>query len=123
MKILTGREFEVMKVIWDANKSLSVGEIQNKLPDLSIYSVQQVLRKLLKDGFVYIEKSKIQVKALTRFFAPIIKESDYVHSFISPQSSFEIASWLIQETQDKEAIQRIETLIREKKKEWESLDE
>lgn len=68
MKILTGREFEVMKVIWDANKSLSVGEIQNKLPDLSIYSVQQVLRKLLKDGFVYIEKSKIQVKALTRFF-------------------------------------------------------
>ena len=73
MKILTGREFEVMKVIWDANKSLSVGEIQNKLPDLSIYSVQQVLRKLLKDGFVYIEKSKIQVKALTRFFAPIKK--------------------------------------------------
>ncbi|WP_290155769.1 BlaI/MecI/CopY family transcriptional regulator, partial [uncultured Dubosiella sp.] len=87
MKTLTGKEFEVMKVLWDQNECVSAAKIQEALPDTSIYSVQQVLRKLLKENWVRIEKTEILVKSLTRFFAPVVSESEYVRSFISPQST------------------------------------
>ncbi len=76
MKTLTGKEFEVMKVLWDQNESVSAAKIQEALPDTSIYSVQQVLRKLLKENWVRIEKTEILVKSLTRFFAPVVSESE-----------------------------------------------
>ncbi|WP_290138228.1 BlaI/MecI/CopY family transcriptional regulator [uncultured Dubosiella sp.] len=122
MKTLTGKEFEVMKVLWDQNESVSAAKIQEALPDTSIYSVQQVLRKLLKENWVRIEKTEILVKSLTRFFAPVVSESEYVRSFISPQSTFELTSQLIQETEDPQALARIEALIEAKKKQWQGED-
>lgn len=118
MKTLTGKELEVMKILWKDTESLSAADIQKLIPEMSIYSVQQILRKLLKEGWIYIEKTAIQVKSLTRFFAPAISEAEYVGSFISSKTVFELTSRFIEETEDPKLIEKMEAIIETKKKEW-----
>lgn len=45
---LTSREIDILNILWENEKSLIASEIADARPDLTINTVQAVLRKLLK---------------------------------------------------------------------------
>ena len=50
---LTKRENLVMSILWNNNNSLSAAEIKELCEEeISIYTVQQVLQRLLKKGYI-----------------------------------------------------------------------
>ena len=51
MKNLTKKEEQIMEILWESEKALSARDIQNQSNDLSIFTVQQVLQRLLKYKF------------------------------------------------------------------------
>lgn len=60
---LTKKENEIMEIIWNMEKPLTAAEIQAKT-DMSIYSVQQVLLRLLTKKFVSVVGIKQNKKHL-----------------------------------------------------------
>lgn len=45
---LTSREVDIMNILWASEKPLIASEIADSRPDLTVNTVQAVLRKLLK---------------------------------------------------------------------------
>ena len=77
---LTKKENEIMEIIWNMEKPLTAAEIQTKT-DMSIYSVQQVLLRLLTKKFVSVVGIKQNKKAFARQYEAIISEADYISAF------------------------------------------
>ena len=51
---LTSREVDIMNILWTSGKPLIASEIADCRPDLTINTVQAVLRKLLKYQLVEV---------------------------------------------------------------------
>lgn len=121
MKDLSNREFEIMKILWHSSKALSANEIKDRSKDeLSIYTIQQVLNRLKKKGFVQIADFEIVVKSLARKFLPTFSEADYMQSLMDPPLAFELTTNFIEDSDDIEVIDELEKLIEKKKKELQS---
>ena len=56
---LTSREVDIMNILWENEKPLIASEIADARPDLTINTVQAVLRKLLKYQLIDILRSPI----------------------------------------------------------------
>ena len=54
LKLLTKKENEVMSILWQSDKPLTAHMITEIEQSLSIYTVQQVLQRLLKMNYVEI---------------------------------------------------------------------
>ncbi len=53
---LTKREDQVMRVLWNSDKPLSASAIKEQMKeDVSIYTIQQVLQKLLKQKYIKVD--------------------------------------------------------------------
>lgn len=114
---LTKKENEIMEIIWNMEKPLTAAEIQTKT-DMSIYSVQQVLLRLLTKKFVSVVGIKQNKKAFARQYEAIISEADYISAFINnPKTEIELASNLINKSTDLQTIEQLEKLLETRKKE------
>ena len=117
---LTKKESEIMDIIWKENIPLTATEIQESGTDMSVYSVQQVLQRLLSMEFLKVTGIKQNKKAYARQFAANISESEYISSFINnKETELQLATNCIKHNNDLETILQLEELIKQKREELE----
>ena len=74
---LTKRDIEILSILWNSNRSMTASEISEASPELSVNTVQAVLRKLLKNKLIKIENIVYSGTVLARSYIPIISAKDY----------------------------------------------
>ena len=77
-KKFTGRDIDIMQILWDAPDSMTALEIVNQHPDLTMNTVQAVLRKLLKHELVKINRIVYSGTVLSRSFATAVSSEEFV---------------------------------------------
>lgn len=118
MKKLSKRENQIMIALWNSSVPLSASALKKNLDeDVSIYTIQQVLQKLLKKDYIKVDGIVQHEKALMREYVPVISQVEYITSFVNQKTSFELASNFIKETDNLDAIIELEKLINIKLKE------
>lgn len=118
MKKLSKRENQIMIALWNSSVTLSASALKKNLDeDVSIYTIQQVLQKLLKKDYIKVDRIVQHEKALMREYVPVISQVEYITSFVNQKTSFELASNFIKETDNLDAIIELEKLINIKLKE------
>ena len=118
MKKLSKRENQIMIALWNSSVPLSASALKKNLDeDVSIYTIQQVLQKLLKKDYIKVDRIVQHEKALMREYVPVISQVEYITSFVNQKTSFELASNFIKETDNLDAIIELERLINIKLKE------
>lgn len=118
MKKLSKRENQIMIALWNSSVPLSASALKKNLDeDVSIYTIQQVLQKLLKKDYIQVDRIVQHEKALMREYVPVISQVEYITSFVNQKTSFELASNFIKETDNLDAIIELEKLINIKLKE------
>lgn len=118
MKKLSKRENQIMIALWNSSVPLSASALKKNLDeDVSIYTIQQVLQKLLKKDYIKVDRIVQHEKALMREYVPVISQVEYITSFVNQKTSFELASNFIKETDNLDAIIELEKLINTKLKE------
>ena len=113
MKKFTKKESQVMDILWSEGKPLTAREISDRISEMSVYSVQQVLSRLL-EGNIHNRN------AIARQYEPSMQEADYLASIANSRETcrlfaqnFVDAGASLEELNELEA--RIRTRIRELK--------
>ena len=70
---LSRRELDIMNVLWAEGKPLKASDFPDKKSELSINTVQSVLKKLLQRGFIEVAEIVQSGTVLSRSYAPVIK--------------------------------------------------
>ncbi|WP_077612173.1 BlaI/MecI/CopY family transcriptional regulator [Clostridium sp. Marseille-P2415] len=123
--LLTEREMDVMRILWDSKKPLVASEIAKTGVSLSNNTVQSVLRKLLTKKYIEVADIVYSGTVLTRSYKPAVSKGDllveqFVNQFKKNEDSIPIPSLvstlLKHEKNEKETIEKLEILLKERKK-------
>lgn len=122
---LTNREKEIMDILWSSTKSLVASDIAKQGENMSLNTVQAILRKLLQHKLIKVDDIVYSGTVLTRaYVATISKESFEIQRLLSEQKNLSasrfVATFLENEADPQkklEEINNIEELLRTKKKE------
>lgn len=71
---ITDSEVEVMRVLWEAEEPLPIGDIREKLEERSDWdssTIKTLLRRLCEKGVVKSEKRKVF------YYSPLVSEKEY----------------------------------------------
>ena len=74
---LTSREVDIMNILWENEKPLIASEIADARPDLTINTVQAVLRKLLKYQLIEVADIVYSGTVLSRSYRPTITSEEF----------------------------------------------
>ena len=119
---ITNRELEIMQFLWHADHPLIASEIAAMKPDLTVNTVQSVLRNLLKHKYIEVAEIVYSGTVLTRSYRPLITEQDFgidqvindFHSFRGLSVSHLVAS-LLNEPVSSSEIDELEEVIRKQR--------
>lgn len=121
---LSGRELDVMNVLWSVERPLVASEICKANPSLSINTVQAVLKGLLKRNLIRIAGIVYSGTVLTRSYETVLSASDYsISQFKDSLAVINkdvstvglIAALLEREDNEEEVINELEELLKERK--------
>ena len=115
LKLLTKKENEVMSILWQSDKPLTAHMITEIEQSLSIYTVQQVLQRLLKMNYVEIAEINYSGTVFARYYTPAISQTDYIQFLLGANGPYEIASNFIESKKKKKVLDKLEQLIKNKK--------
>ncbi len=79
---LSRRELDIMNVLWAEGKPLKASDFPDKKSELSINTVQSVLKKLLQRGFIEVAEIVQSGTVLSRSYAPVIKPEEYAIKYV-----------------------------------------
>ena len=99
-KQLTKREQLIMDILWNSQTDLSANDIFVQAEDVSIYTIQQVLQRLLKMGYIEVSGIGHNKKAITRKYRPTLSQADYISNHVNQQTSYQLASNYIKTSED-----------------------
>lgn len=122
---LTGKESEILWILWHADTPLTASEIVKTQEGLSINTVQAVLRTLLKNRFIEVADIVYSGTVLCRSYRTTPTAAQYsIDSFakqykslakkIPPTSLY--AALVQSEANEDEAIRVLEAILEEKKR-------
>ena len=74
---LTKRDMDVMNILWDSEEPKTAALIVKAKPELTMNTVQAVLRKLLKDNFIKVADIVYSGTVLTRSYKPMVSQEDF----------------------------------------------
>ena len=74
---LTSREIDILNILWENEKPLIASEIADARSDLTINTVQAVLRKLLKYQLVEVADIVYSGTVLSRSYRPTITSEEF----------------------------------------------
>ena len=80
---LTGRERDILSILWNAEKSLIASEVVTYRDDLTINTVQAVLKKLLKRNLIEVDQIVYSGTVLSRSYKPTLTEAEFQTKMIS----------------------------------------
>lgn len=114
---LSNREFEVMLVLWKADKPLAATDIPKIQPKLKLNTVQAVLKKLLTNNYIKVTDIIYHGKVLTRTYVSVLTYEEYIMSQLNNTrlSSFGLASALVKNEKNAKTLTELEQLIKEQK--------
>lgn len=116
---MTKRENQVMSVLWNSEKPLSAQEIKSENENLSIYTIQQVLQRLLKMGYIRVAEVGQSTKVLMRLYAPVLTRPEYIQFSLGYTNTGNLVSHLIQDTTSLDELNQLEDLIQKQRKKLE----
>ena len=117
MKNLTKKEEQIMEILWGSEEALSARDIQNQSNDLSIFTVQQVLQRLLKYEYVEVSDYGTSHNSSTRLYSPLINESEYISRSLSENTVSGMALSFVDRNGSLEDLDTLSRLIDERVKE------
>lgn len=85
IKMPTQRDLDVMTILWNSEVSMKALDIAEASPDLNINTVQAVLRKLLKNGFIEVGDIVYSGTVLSRAYRPKISQNDFTTLMIAKE--------------------------------------
>ena len=119
---ITNRELEIMQLLWHADHPLIASEIAAMKPDLTVNTVQSVLRNLLKHKYVEVAKIVYSGTVLTRSYRPLITEQEFgVNQVIRDFHSFQglsvshLVAGLLNEPVSASEIDELESIIQKQR--------
>ena len=115
-KRLTKRETDIMEVFWDHDHDLSASDIQSYLNGITINSIQSILKRLQNKGYIHISGISQNAKALTRVYRPSITKTQHIASMVDQKTIYELASAMVKECDDTQALEDLRRTINEKLK-------
>ena len=87
---LTSREVDMMNILWASEKPLIASEIADSRPDLTVNTVQAVLRKLLKYQLIEVADIVYSGTVLSRSYRPTITSEEFaLHEVTSDYLAFQ----------------------------------
>lgn len=122
--ILSKRELDVMNVLWAEGKPLKASDIPERQPELSINTVQAILKKLLQKGFIEVAGIVRSGTVLSRSYSPVIEPEEYAIKYVKAEiypfdkmiSRTRYLSALFDSVEnDGELIEELERFIQERK--------
>lgn len=116
-KLLTKREQLIMEILWNQGKELTANEVFHYAGNVSIYTIQQVLQRLLKMNYVEVSGIECHKKSIARKYRPTISQADYISNSVNLQTRHQLASNYIQSSNDMSSLDELEQLIKAKKEE------
>lgn len=115
LKLLTKKENQVMSILWQSEKPLTAHQIKEVDENLSIYTIQQVLQRLLKMNYIKIAEINYSGTVFARFYTPALSKTDYIKFLLGTDSSFELASSLITSSKDDTELEKLECVIQKQR--------
>jgi Predicted transcriptional regulator len=121
---LSKRELDVMNVLWEEGKPMIASKIPEKRPELSINTVQSVLKNLLQREFIEVADIVQSGTVLSRSYAPVITPEEYAMKYVTSEifpfgrfaSKVRYLSALFDSTENnEELIEELEKFIQERK--------
>ena len=119
---ITNRELEIMQLLWHADHPLIASEIAAMNPDLTVNTVQSVLRNLLKHKYIEVAKIVYSGTVLTRSYRPLITEQEFgVNQVIRDFHSFQglsvshLVAGLLNEPVSASEIDELESIIQKQR--------
>lgn len=124
---LTKRDLDVMNILWDSDAPKTAALIVKAKPELTMNTVQAVLRKLLKNNLIEVAEIVYSGTVLTRSYSPLISQEDFlIHKMTSEYKSLSnkiskvsILSALLDIEEDNEKLREDIRLLRELLDEYE----
>ncbi|WP_127849892.1 BlaI/MecI/CopY family transcriptional regulator [Lacticaseibacillus hulanensis] len=113
---LTRREEDILHVLWDSDKVMSARDVANET-DISMNTVQSVMRKLLKGGYIKTASIGYSGTVLTREYVANITEQDYYATLISKPALKALAAAFINKDAAGDDLDELSKLIETKKDE------
>lgn len=83
MKKFTKKESLIMDKLWESEKPMTARDIADEIMGMSIYSVQQVLSRLLEDEVIIVTGITHNKNAIARQYEPRYKEAEYLASIMN----------------------------------------
>ncbi|MCI8770721.1 MAG: BlaI/MecI/CopY family transcriptional regulator [Lachnospiraceae bacterium] len=111
---LTKRDLDVMHVLWDSEEPKTAAMIVKARPDLTMNTVQAVLRKLLNNNFIEVADIVYSGTVLSRSYRDAISQTEYTlqkmtceyHSLKNKPSKASILKALLDAENDKKIVKQ-----------------
>ena len=120
-KKLTKNQLDIMKVLWKSEKALSASDIAKNNPSLNLNTIRSCLQTMLKNGVIVVDDVVYSGTVLSRSYKPVLTAEKYIADNFSGVtktfSALAIIANLIEEEDNLEIIDEIETLLQKRKRE------
>lgn len=121
---LSGRELDVMNVLWGINVPVIAKEIVDLDPSLSINTVQAILKSLLKRKYIKVADIVYSGKVLTRSYEAVLTADEYMLKQISKGINTKrittegiVAALFNMEEIEDETLDRLEKILKQRRRE------
>ena len=116
---ISGREFEILEIFWEQKRAFTAKQIQEINPELSLSTIQNTLKKLVKKKLIKTDDIVYSGTVLSRSYIVCITKEDYI---LNQYEHIEIrnllASFLGNQTREdlSDEIEKIEELLENERK-------
>ena len=120
---LSGRELDVMNVLWESDKALTAKEISERESSLSINTVRMVVKGLLNKEFIKVSAIVYSGTVLTQSYEPVLNAQEYMINQITQAVKGNVshvqvmAALLRQDENEIETIEQLEVMLKKRKEE------
>lgn len=114
---LSGRELQIMKILWSSDKPLIASDIYRVNPEISINTIHQVLKTLLKKGFIEVADIVYSGTVLTRSYVSSISLANYIKDNFFAASTINAVASFIEQESNQQIINELNELLMKKREE------
>lgn len=116
---VTNKELDVLKILWESQKSLTAKDIHTINPDLVLSTIQISLKKLIKKKLIEVKDIVYSGTVLTRSYVPLVSEEAFViDQYEGLNISVLLSEFLGNSSSEKmsEELEELEEIFRQKKR-------
>ncbi|MDE6918707.1 MAG: BlaI/MecI/CopY family transcriptional regulator [Lachnospiraceae bacterium] len=80
---ITNRDLDILNLLWESSTPLTASEILKKNNELTMNTIQAVLRKLLRNGYIEVADVVYSGTVLCRSYRPLMSSTEFALSKIT----------------------------------------